>query len=291
MKKEVSFSTRGQRADIGDLTIYRIVPNRYAQAVGPFVFLDHIAPKVHAADAPRMKTGTGAHPHRGIATLTYLLQGEDEHFDSAGHHAKVTSGGIQWMKAGNGVIHDENLNPDPQDESRTTHGLQFWVNLPSKNKAEAPEYLAIQAEDVPQKTLDQNRGWIKVVAGQYQELVSQIPSYTEQFIYHLHLETGQTFSLDTTPGLEYAAFLLESNSVLNDTPYHAGEFLEFDRKEGIIELTNPSAQAIDVIIFGGERYQEPIVAEGPFVMNSKAEIAEAYRDFFNGKYGQIVYPN
>ena len=79
MKKQVSFSTQGQRADIGDLTIFRIVPNRYANAVGPFVFLDHIAPTLHAPDKPKMEKGTGAHPHRGIATLTYLLHGEGEH--------------------------------------------------------------------------------------------------------------------------------------------------------------------------------------------------------------------
>ena len=158
MKKKISFSTKGQRADIGDIVIYRIIPNRYANAVGPFVFLDHMAPKVHAADEPKMKNGTGAHPHRGIATLTYLLHGEDEHFDSAGHHAKVNSGGIQWMKAGNGVIHDENLNVDPRQDNQLTQGLQFWINLPAINKAEAPQYLAIQAEEVPQKQLDQEQG-------------------------------------------------------------------------------------------------------------------------------------
>ena len=89
MKKKTSFSTKGQRADIGDLTIYRILPNRYANAVGPFVFLDHIIPRLNPAV---MNSGTGAHPHRGIATLSYILEGEDEHYDSAGNYAKVYSG-------------------------------------------------------------------------------------------------------------------------------------------------------------------------------------------------------
>ncbi|WP_210490150.1 pirin family protein [Rufibacter aurantiacus] len=289
MKKTVSFSTRGQRADIGDLAIYRMLPNRYAQAVGPFVFLDHIAPKQHNADAPRMETGTGAHPHRGIATLTYLLHGEAEHFDSAGHHARVTSGGIQWMKAGNGVIHDENLNPDPGEATGLTHALQFWINLPAQHKAEAPAYLAVQAQEVPQKPLAEDKGWIKVIAGSYEELTSPIPSYSEQFLYHLHLEAGQQFSLDTAPGVEYAAFLLENDAVLNNDKHQAGEFVEFDRAEGVLEVTNESYAALDLVLFGGEHYGEPIVAEGPFVMNSKAEIAQAYRDFFNGQYGQISY--
>ena len=291
MKKKISFSTKGQRADIGDIVIYRIIPNRYANAVGPFVFLDHMAPKVHAADEPKMKNGTGAHPHRGIATLTYLLHGEDEHFDSAGHHAKVNSGGIQWMKAGNGVIHDENLNVDPRQDNQLTQGLQFWINLPAINKAEAPQYLAIQAEEVPQKQLDQEQGWIKVIAGHYENLVSSVPSYSQQFIYHIHLEAGQQFSVTATDNWEYGAFLLQSNAIINDTEFQEGEFIEFDREGGIIEINNNAASAVDLILFGGETYHEPIVAEGPFVMNSKLEIAQAYRDFFNGKYGEIVYHN
>jgi redox-sensitive bicupin YhaK (pirin superfamily) len=291
MKKEISFSTTGQRADIDDLTIYRIVPNRYASAVGPFVFLDHIAPKLHAPDEPRMKTGTGAHPHRGIATLTYLLNGEGEHFDSAGNHAKVNSGGIQWMKAGNGIIHDETLNVDPQENNRITHGLQFWVNLPAKVKTELPQYLGVQARDVPQKVLDQDRGWIKVIAGSYDDLISQIPSYSGQFIYHIHLEAGKVFSLTSEKDWEYAAFILESKAIINGTEFKAGDFVEFDRNGGLIEINNNAAMAIDLILFGGEPYREPIIAQGPFVMNSKAEIAEAYRDFFNGKYGTIMYNN
>ena len=102
MKKQISFSTQGKRADIGDYEIYRLLPNRYADAVGPFVFLDHLAPVNHPVGEPLKKNGTGAHPHRGIATLTYLLHGEAEHLDSRGHHSKVSSGGAQWMKAGNG---------------------------------------------------------------------------------------------------------------------------------------------------------------------------------------------
>src|SRR5258706_10972348 len=161
MKKQISFSTQGHRADIGHHTIYRMLPNRYAEAVGPFVFLDYIAPTKYAANEPIKKGGTGAHPHRGIATLTYILNGEGEHFDSRGHYAKVNSGGAQWMKAGNGIIHDENLNVDSQTNGLVSHGFQFWINLPSKNKAEPPEYLAIQANEVPQQKLGDEEGWIK----------------------------------------------------------------------------------------------------------------------------------
>src|SRR4051794_1557590 len=193
MKKKISFTTQGQRADIGHHTIHRMLPNRYANAVGPFVFLDHIGPTKHAADEPIQKNGNGAHPHRGIATLTYILNGEEEHFDSKGNYAKIHSGGVQWMKAGNGIVHDGNINVDLETNDLLTHGFQFWITLPSKNKAEPAQHLAIQANEVPLKELAEKSGWIKVIVGEYEDLISRIPNYSKQFIYHIHLEAGNEF--------------------------------------------------------------------------------------------------
>lgn len=289
MKKKISFSISGQKANIGHYTIYRILPNRYTNAVGPFVFLDHIAPTVHSANEPIQKKGSGAHPHRGIATLSYILNGVEEHFDSMGNYAKISSGGILWMKAGKGIIHDGNLNVDAEKNDLRTHGFQFWINLPAKNKAEPAQHLAIQANEVPQKMMSNTRGWIKVVAGEYENLTSKIPNYSKQFLYHIHLEAGKEFSISTESGLEYAAYLPEHNAVVNDAACKAGDFIQFESDEGTIEITNNSVVPIDMIVFGGEKYTEPIVAEGPFVMNSPLEIVEAYKDFHAGKYGDMSY--
>jgi redox-sensitive bicupin YhaK (pirin superfamily) len=284
MKKKTSFSTTGNRADIGSITIQRMLPNRYADKVGPFVFLDYIAPAIKETIN---KKGMGAHPHRGIATLTYILQGEVEHFDSAGNKGKIYSGGAQWMKAGNGIIHDENLNHDSQTASKFIQGFQFWINLPAKNKAESPAHIAIQANEIPQKTLPHESGWLKVIVGNYEALSSKIPNYSKQFLYHIQLKAGRQFSIEMENEIEVAAFLPTQNVMLNDTEFQAGEFIEFDRMEGDIEIKNTSATTIDILLFGGEAYKEPVVAEGPFVMNSQAEIATAYRDFYAGKYGVI----
>src|SRR5690606_39044422 len=236
-----------------------------------------------------MNSGTGAHPHRGIATLSYIIEGEDEHFDSAGNYAKVHSGGVQWMKAGNGIIHDETLNIDSLTETNRTHAFQFWINLPSKIKAEKPEYMAIGGDEVPQKLLADGAGWIKVIVGKYEELHAKIPNYSEQFLYHIKVHSGKRFSLAIEDKIEVAAFLPTENAVLNDTQFEAGDFVEFDRTEGIIEINNTSVEPIDVLLFGGEKYSEPIIAEGPFVMNTFKEIDDAYRDFYVGKYGKIDY--
>jgi redox-sensitive bicupin YhaK (pirin superfamily) len=284
MKKETSFSTEGYRADLGPLTIKRMLPNRYADKVGPFVFLDYVAPAIKDTIT---RDGMGAHPHRGIATLTYMLQGEVEHFDSAGHTGKIHSGGAQWMKTGNGIIHDENFNYDSQTGNKFVEGFQFWINLPAKNKAESPAHIAIQAEEIPKKGLENESGWIKVIAGKYKELRSKIPDYSEQFLYHIYLEAGRQFSINMKDKIEVAAFLPSQNALLNDIEFQAGEFVEFGKGAGEIEIKNTSGKAIDIILFGGEEYTEPMVAEGPFVMNSLGEIADAYKDFYAGKYGQI----
>ena len=284
MKKEASFSTKGNRADLGPLTINRLLPNQYANKVGPFVFLDYVAPAIKETIT---ENGMGAHPHRGIATLTYILQGEEEHFDSAGNYAKIHSGGVQWMKAGTGIVHDGNLNYDSETDSKMVHGFQFWINLPAKNKTESPAHIAIQANEVPKKALADESGWIKVIVGNYEELSSIIPNYSLQFLYHIHLEAGKQFTIQMADKIEVAAFLPTNNVILNDTEFEAGEFVEFSRNAGEIEIKNISEKVIDILFFGGEEYAEPIVAEGPFVMNSSGEIADAYRDFYAGKYGEI----
>lgn len=284
MKKQASFSTQGSRTELGPLNIQRMLPNRYASQVGPFVFLDYVAPAIKNTIT---KSGMGAHPHRGIATLTYILQGEVEHFDSVGNGGKIYSGGAQWMKAGNGIIHDENFNYDSQTGSKYVQGFQFWINLPAKNKAEKPEHIAIQANEVPQKVLTADSGWLKVIVGNYKKLNSKIPNYGEQFLYHIHLEAGKQFSLEIDNDIEIAAFLPTQNVELNGVEFHKGEFVEFDRNAGEIEIKNTSEKPIDIMLFGGEEYTEPIVAEGPFVMNSQEEIINAYRDFYAGKYGEI----
>jgi len=284
MKKQISFSTKGNSAAVGPLSIQRMLPNRYANKVGPFVFLDYVSPVVKENIT---KNGMGAHPHRGIATLTYILQGEVEHFDSAGNEAIIRSGGAQWMKAGNGIIHDENLNYDSQTESKFIQGFQFWINLPAINKAENPAHIAVQANEIPKKILPNESGWLKVVVGSYEDMSSKIPNYTKQFLYHIQLKAGTQFLITMENETEVAAFLPIQNVMLNYTEFQAGEFIEFDKMAGEIGIKNTSLATIDILLFGGEEYTEPVVAEGPFVMNSQAEIATAYRDFYAGKYGEI----
>jgi len=290
MKRKIRFTWQGHREDIGEYKINRMLPNRYAKMIGPFVFLDHLLPGKHSPDEPLKKVdGSGAHPHRGIATLTYIINGVADHNDSAGNHALVNSGGVQWMKAGNGIIHDESVNVDHDANDLLTHALQFWINLPAKNKAESPAYMPVMPTEVPMQKLSDDRGWLKVIVGDYEKLASKIPSYLTQFAYHIHLVAGKKFSLPTEKEFEYAVFLPQHGANVNDVDYKKGELIVFDQAEGNIEILNNQKEVIDVILFGGERYTEPVVFGGPFVMNSELEISDAYRDFYAGKYGVINY--
>ncbi|WP_224994757.1 pirin family protein [Cesiribacter sp. SM1] len=289
MEKTIITSTYGTRAKVAHLEVNRLLSNRYTQAVGPFVFLDHLLPSQQAPKIPQAPTGEFAHPHRGIATFTYLFSGSLEHYDSNGNHGIVEAGGAQWMKAGNGVIHDENPSPQFQLEGGTLHALQFWINLPAKNKAESPEYLALHPQNVPQLVLPNNAGTLRIIIGTFEDKTSPVKTYSKQFLYHLQLKAGASFTLDTRAGWEYAAFIPQEEVISNSSPHGNSELLVFSPDEAPVIFSNPGAALADIMLFGGEPYREPMVAQGPFIMNSRLEIAEAYEDYFNGRYGQIEY--
>lgn len=128
-----------------------------------------------------------------------------------------------------------------------------------------------------------------MIAGAFEELKSAIPDYSEQFLFHIRLDAGASFEISFANDLEVAAYLPVLPVILNDEHFDTRDFIEFDRRAGIIEMKNKNEDPCDIILFGGERYREAIVAEGPFVMNSMLEIANAYRDFHNGDYGKIDY--
>ncbi len=282
-------SYKGINSTVGDLLVNRLLPGPLTSAIGPFVFLDHLYPTIQKPKTPAAPTGKFAHPHRGIATFTYVFSGALEHFDSHGGHGIVSAGGAQWMKAGNGVIHDEHNAPDFQATGGLLHAMQFWINLPSKNKAEAPGYLALQSEAIPEIKLPNDAGKLRVVIGEYAANTSPVETYSRQFLYHVELAAGASFSLSLSPDDEAAAIIPENALSFNSIKAEKSELIVIDTTQGPIEITNSGAQKADVVIFGGEPYTEPIVAEGPFVMNSRLEISKAYSDFFAGKYGRIEY--
>ena len=267
---------------MGPFIVNRVMPQQALTPVGAFVLLDHFDINTTLEKMPK-PDGTLAHPHRGIASLTYLLNGEITHLDSYGHKGTVGSGGVQWMKAGNGIVHDEWAKPI----NNKLAGLQFWLNLSAKGKAEKPAYKAISSEQLPQVELGDLGSSLKVIIGKYGQYSSDIAVESRQVLFHLSLKSGEEIEFPLNKNDQYAAFLASgkidvSGQELEST--HQGYL-----RNGLEKLKIVALNDSELFIYGGEEYVEPIVSGGPFIMNSEQEIAIAYRDYQAGKYGSIDY--
>src|SRR6476619_6577129 len=163
MKKKTLFNMQGRAVLVDGIKVKRVLPNKFARAIGPFVLLDHVPTcKQSPDDSHKGDKGKCAHPHRGVATLTYIINGEVEHVDSMGNHVKLNSGGVHWMKAGKGVVHDEAINTECKTKGTDISVVQFWINLSSQHKCEDPDYLSLYERDVSKQILNDNAGWIKI---------------------------------------------------------------------------------------------------------------------------------
>lgn len=288
--KQVKSQHDIQPDQVGPFRIARAIPNAGVQCVGPIMLLDHMPLRDIGANELPAPDGSFAHPHRGIATFTYVLEGAITHADSTGGHGTIAAGGVQWMNAGNGIIHDEMLPTDLRENGGKLHSFQFWINLPAKNKAEPPQYMPVPAEDLPVIELASGRAHLKVLLGTYNDGASPIPTYAKEFIWHVRIEPAGSGTVELPEGGAAAGFLPAQGAFIGGTKLNAHRSFVLEDSGREIEIINPNAEPLDVLLFGGKPIDEPLAIRGPFVMNSDAELAEAFRDFRNGKYGQITYP-
>ena len=286
MKNAVTIGCCGRNQRAGDLLVNRLLPDDQIKKVGPFVFLDHVYPFSPRDGEGGRYRGQNAHPHRGIATLSYLLSGSLKYLDSRDHEGTIDSGGALWLKAGNGILHDE----QPDARGGVLHALQFWINLPAVNKNEDPESRALPAADIPELELPDHAGALRLVLGSCGSFRSPLETFLSEFIYHIRLNPKSVFSYTTRQDTEYAVFVPADDIRVNEQLTGNSHLVVFSKAEGVIRLHNPGITIADAFIFGGCEYTEPIVAAGPFIMNSRDEISEAYEDFFAGRYGKLANP-
>jgi len=279
MDRAFKASWGGRNEERAGLLINRLVPNGPLQRVGPFVSLGHVYP-THPESreaAPR----SCPQPHRGIILLSYLLSGSLEYVDSRGHREPASAGDVLWIKAGNGVIHNERVGPG------VLHAVQWWINLPAVNKIEEPQIVVLPARDVPELVLPDSAGVLRVLLGCCGVCVSPPKTFLDEFIYHIRLNPKSSFSYSPRPDLETAAFIPDDEVYVNGRMTGNSHLLACFDREPVIRLDNPGIGVVDAFIFGGREYREPMVVRGPFVMNSREEIAMAYADFFEGRYGSL----
>jgi redox-sensitive bicupin YhaK (pirin superfamily) len=287
MNGETKINSGGRNERVADLLLNRLLPNEQIMKVGPFVFLGHVYPILIQRREPEPYRGQYTHPNRGIVTLSYVLSGSLQHVDSHQHRGVIDSGDVLWRKAGNGIIHDERPGTSFLRQGGVLHIVQFWINLPGINKRENPECRALSAGDIPELELPDNAGVLKVLLGSCGILQSPLKIFLNEFIYHIRLNPKSSFFLPAKPDLEYAAFVPADDIRINDQVIGKSHLLVFSKDDSTIQLHNPGISITDAFIFGGQEYLEPIEVGGPFVMNSRNEIAQAYGDFFAGRYGEL----
>jgi quercetin 2,3-dioxygenase len=262
-------------SDGAGVKIRRIV-GRAQHDLDPFLMLDEI----RSDKRDEFVAGFPSHPHRGIETLTIMLEGGFEHQDHMGHRAAIRAGGAQWMSAGRGVIHSEMPLPG---EGRI-HGFQLWINLPARDKLREPDYAQAEAGELPELALDGGR--LRVIAGRYGDAVSPIGrTACETAVLELRLEPGARFSWSPPAGhralvrpFHGQAWL--ANPAGPDTLLDSGQMAALDG-DGDVPITAGDGAA-GMLLLSGRPLGEPIVQYGPFVMNTADEIRQAIRDYQSG---------
>jgi redox-sensitive bicupin YhaK (pirin superfamily) len=271
------------RDDIGDLITQRPVPSSHLEQVDPFLFLNHHGPQTY----PPHNRGLpfGPHPHRGFETVTFILEGMLTHKDSAGHESIIRAGGVQWMTAGSGLIHAEISPREFLDSGGPLEILQLWVNLPPHLKMTQPAYTGLQKEDIPALRLDDGRVTMHLSAGEWEGTRGPVQSLTGVFMSTIEFKAGGRLRVRDLAQRNVFLYVVRGalRAGVADDRISAFHLVELSHEGDEVEMT---AIEDSVILFGhAEPLGAPVVSHGPFVMNSRAEIEQAIRDYQAGKFG------
>ncbi|MNM76652.1 Quercetin 2,3-dioxygenase [compost metagenome] len=255
-----------------------------ASQISPFLLLDYAGP--HAFTPTNARRGVGQHPHRGFETVTIVYQGELEHRDSTGAGGLIGPGDVQWMTAANGIIHEEFHSPAFARSGGMLEMVQLWVNLPACDKNAAAGYQTLLATDIPVVALDGEGGSLRVIAGEYLGHQGPARTFTAMDVWDLRLNAQSTLQLPVAAGRNAALVVLRGSVRINgEREAGPSSLVLFER--GAEDIAIEALEGASVLLLSGEPIDEPIVGYGPFVMNSEAEIAEAFDDFHAGRFGQM----
>ena len=258
--------------------------NGLGRELSPFLLLDYAAP--YQFPPGNEKRGVGGHPHKGFETVTIAYQGEVQHRDSSGGGGKIGAGDVQWMTAGNGIVHEEFHSQDFTRKGGTFQMVQLWVNLRAKDKSAKAGYQTLLKAQIPNITLAQEAGTVRVIAGDYNGRKGAAKTFSPINLWDVNLRAGKSAELPLPDG-HTTTFLVLSGEVEVDGERDAGEgdLAIFARAgDGITVKAKTDAK---LLVMGGEPFDEPVVGHGPFVMSSRAEIQQAFEEYQLGRMGEI----
>lgn len=251
--------------------------------MSPFFLLDYAAKhNFTPSEEPR---GVGVHPHRGFETVTIAYHGKIAHHDSAGNSGIIEQGGVQWMTAASGILHKEYHEKEWGRKGGIMQMAQIWVNLPAKYKMSEPKYQAINNEQLGKVQLPNNQGEVEVIAGNYQGIQGPASTFTPIEMYNLRLKPLAKLSISLPENYNTGMLVLEGNVKLNGSEATENQFVLFENIGTEIQI-EAMTDAI-ILVLSGKPIDEPIYPYGPFLMNNKQEIIQAYQDLENGKFGYL----
>ena len=271
-----------QRDDIGDLVTRRPVPGPAISHLDPFLFLNHHGPQVY----PPRNRGLpfGPHPHRGFETVTFILAGSLAHRDSGGHESVIREGGIQWMTAGRGLVHAE-LSPQAfKDRGGPLEILQLWINLPARLKMTEPAYVGLEASEIPAISASHGKASVHLVSGEFDGAAGPVRPLTDIALMWVSLRPGAALDLPAPPGKTVFLYVVRGTVAIAGAEVPAHNLVEM----GDGDAVRIAADGDAILLYGhGTPHREPIVAHGPFVMNSREEIVQAVEDYQHGRLGAL----
>ena len=265
----------------GGVAIHRAFPIPALEDVDPFLLLDHMGP---IDFKPGDSTGFPDHPHRGFETVTYLLEGQMEHRDSFGHHGVIRSGDVQWMTAGSGLVHSEMPGVEFVKTGGRLEGFQLWVNLPRRDKMMEPRYQELSSSSIPVGQNADGSVRVKVIAGEALGQRARIDTRIPIFYLHYTLSPGANTELAVPEKFHAFAYVIHGQS-----QFATERQLALFANEGdSVYIENRSAtKPLDLLLIGGQPIGEPVARYGPFVMNTRSELVQAFEDFRDGRMGRI----
>jgi redox-sensitive bicupin YhaK (pirin superfamily) len=256
----------------------------------PFVHMDQMGEVEYAPGEPK---GTSWHPHRGFETVTYMIDGTFQHRDSTGGGGLITNGDTQWMTAGAGILHIERPPEELVASGGLFHGIQLWVNLPSADKWVAPRYQDLRGHEVALLSSTDGGALVRLVAGDVGGHRGPGSTHTPMAMVHASVQPGGRLELPWDPGFNALVYVLAGDGTVGEDgqPVHTGQLAVLGAGDTVVVGAADRQQSrhpqLEVLVLGGRPIGEPVVAYGPFVMNTKAEIAQAFEDFQRGMLGRI----
>lgn len=251
--------------------------------MSPFFLMDYNA-KVEFAPTEHLR-GVGVHPHRGFETVTFAYHGSVAHHDSAGNSGVIGEGDVQWMTAASGILHKEYHEQEFSRRGGAFQMVQLWVNLPAKDKMSAPKYQALTKAAMGKYQLPDNKGHVDVVAGEFKGVKGAASTFTPIQAYNLYLQAGANTSFELPEKYNTGLLVLEGAIKVNGQNIGTDHFVLFKNEGTSVEVE--STTRATVLVLSGEPINEPIMAYGPFLMNTKQEIIQAYDDVNSGKFGYL----